>query len=37
MQILIVIVLVFMVTFAIFGAVNMIKQINNLPDTKDKK
>lgn len=37
MQILIVIVLVFMVTFAIFGAVDMIRQVNNLPDTTDKK
>ena len=34
MEILIIIVIVFMVTFAIFGVVNMLKQINNLPDEK---
>jgi len=32
MEILTIIVLVFMVTFTIFGVVDMLKQINNLPD-----
>jgi Na+/H+ antiporter NhaC len=32
MELLISVVLVFMVTFTIFGVVNMLKQINNLPD-----
>ena len=32
MELLISAVLVFMVTFTIFGVVNMLKQINNLPD-----
>ena len=33
MELLIVIVLVFMVTFTIFGMVDMIKQINKMDDT----
>lgn len=32
MEILTIIILIFMVTFAIFGVVDMVKQINNLPD-----
>ena len=35
MELLVVIVLVFMATFTIFGVVNMLKQINNLPDERD--
>ncbi len=35
MEILIIIVIVFVVTFSIFGVVNMLKQINNLPDERD--
>ncbi len=35
MEILIIIVIVFMVTFSIFGVVNMLKQINNLPDEQE--
>jgi hypothetical protein len=37
MELLVTIVLVFMVTFSIFGFVNMIKQINNLPDDQYNK
>jgi hypothetical protein len=37
MELVLVITLVFMVTFTIFGVVDMIKQINKLPDTKEKK
>ena len=32
MDILLIIVLVFMVTFTMFGVINMLIQINNLPD-----
>jgi Na+/H+ antiporter NhaC len=35
MELLVTIVLVFMVTFSIFGFVNMIKQINNLSDEQE--
>jgi len=35
MELLVPIVLVFMVTFTIFGVVNMLKQINNLPNEQD--
>ena len=35
MELLISVVLVFMVTFTIFGVVNMLKQINNLPDKQE--
>ena len=35
MELLVVIVLVFMVTFTIFGVVDMLKQINNLPNEQD--
>jgi hypothetical protein len=35
MELLVSIVLVFMVTFTIFGVVNMLKQINNLPDDRE--
>jgi hypothetical protein len=35
MELLVAVVLVFMATFTIFGVVNMLKQINNLPDERD--
>ncbi len=37
MEILIIIVIVFMVTFSIFGVVNMIKQINTIEETELQK
>ena len=35
MELLVSVVIVFIVTFAIFGVVNMLKQINNLPDEQE--
>ncbi len=37
MELLISVILLFMVTFTIFGVVNMIKQINKIEDTELKK